>query len=114
MPEEILAIVLVSIAAGTFISFTRMVLAYKERKLDGTSTGTGSSMTTSELERLMKRAVESATAPLVEKIEDIELEISSGGRSLSLEASPPDLLLDLDALPEEVEEPVARTTRSRS
>ena len=35
-----------------------------------------SSMTTSELESLMRRAVEDATAPLSEKVEDLELELA--------------------------------------
>lgn len=38
-------------------------------------------MTTSELERLMRNAVEDATIPLVSKIEDLELEIARLGNA---------------------------------
>lgn len=100
MPEEILIIVIVSILAGTTMSFVRLVLGYKER----TSTkgiSQGASMTTSELERIMKKAVEEATEPLAKKVEDLEFElatklVSKDEPPRQLEQAATDLLLDLD------------------
>jgi len=110
MPEEILAIVLVSIAAGTGLSLMRMILAHRAGRRDKSSPSTDSSLTTSELERMMKRAVESVIAPLVDKIEDLELQLSR--RNRALEAPRKDLLIDLDDISDE--ESVAVSSRSRT
>ena len=79
MPEEILIIVVLGILSGTVVSLVRMVLGYRERtrgivqppaaKLSASSS---SSITTSELERLMRSAVQDATAPLAERIARLE------------------------------------------
>lgn len=96
MPEEILAIVLISIAAGTAMSIIRMVLGYRERR-GMSGSGKGSSLTTSELERMMRRAVEEATAPLVKKIEDLEFEMATKQEVKQLDEARMDLLLDVDS-----------------
>ena len=93
MPEEILAIIIISIFAGTAMSLTRMILAHR-RSMKG-SAGS-SSLTTSELERMMRRAVEEATEPLQRKIEDLELDLVTGKGARKLEAPRKDLLLDLE------------------
>ncbi len=124
MPEEILMIILVSIFAGTSISIIRMVLGYRERR--GTrGTAPGSSLTTSELEKMMRRAVEQATAPLVqklvEKMEDLELEMATKQEVRQeqeigqLHEARTDLLLDVNS--DELEataEPVSRKSRTRT
>ncbi len=115
MPEEILMIILVSIFAGTSISIIRMVLGYRERR----GTAPGSSLTTSELEKMMRRAVEQATAPLVqklvEKMEDLELEMATKQEVRQLHEARTDLLLDVNS--DELEataEPVSRKSRTRT
>ncbi len=124
MPEEILAIVLISIAAGTAMSIVRMVLGYRERRgMRGTTKG--SSLTTSELEIMMRRAVEEATAPLmqklVKKMEDLEFELArkkdvrQEQDVRQLHEARTDLLLDVDS--DELEataEPVSRKSQTRT
>jgi len=114
MPEEILAIVIISIFAGTVMSIVRMVLSYKERKsMTSTGSHTGSSLTTSELERMMKRAVEEATEPLVRKIDDLESEMAVG-KTPRLEAARTDLLLDIDGENEDAEPASVPASRTRA
>jgi len=114
MPEEILIIVLVSIFSGTAISLLRMVLGYRERR--GTrGTAQGSSLTTSELERMMRRAVEEATAPLVKKLEDLEFEMAAKHEVRQLDEARMDLLIDVDSDELDVEtEQVSRKSRTRN
>ncbi|GMQ80889.1 MAG: hypothetical protein BMS9Abin05_0318 [Rhodothermia bacterium] len=114
MPEEILAIIIVSIAAVTTLSIIRMTLNYRARGgVSGTSEG--SSMTTSELERMMRRAVEDATAPLTKKVEDLEFEIATRNRPQQLEEARKDLLNDLeDEQLQESSDPVPVKSRESS
>jgi len=107
MPEEVLAIALVSIAAGTLLSLLRMILAYKERGRDGSATTSGSSLTTGELERMMTRAVESATEPLRSKIADLEDQIR---HPRALGAPGTGALIDVEAKVQD-EEPSESTVR---
>lgn len=79
MPEEILIIVIFSIVSGSILSMVRMILGYRERTRGVVQTppaklsaSTSSSITTSELERLMRSAVQDATAPLAERISRLE------------------------------------------
>ena len=74
MPEEIMVIAVVAIFSGMVISLTKMVLAHRE-KTHGVSKSVSSgssSVTTSELERMMHRAVRKATDPLTDRIEELE------------------------------------------
>jgi len=111
MPEEILAIILVSIVAVTILSIVRMSLNYRVRRgVSGTSGG--SSLTTSELERMMRRAVEDATAPLTKKVEDLEFEIATRKKPQQLGVARKDLLIDLeDEQVQEIAEPVPVKSR---
>ena len=113
MPEEILAIIIISIFAGTTMSLTRMILAHR-RSMKG-SAGS-SSLTTSELERMMRRAVEEATEPLHRKIEDLEHDLVVGQDGRQLAAPRKDLLLDLEDESDHAvdgESAVVRAPRSR-
>ncbi len=95
MQEEILIIIIVSIVAASIISIVRMGLNYAEKT--GTSgTSEGSSLTTSELERMMRLAVEAATAPLTKKVEDLESEIVTINQPQQLGEARKDLLIDLE------------------
>lgn len=100
------------------MSIIRMVLGYKERRgLRGTAHG--SSLTTSELEKMMRRAVEEATAPLVQKlvkkIEDLEFEMATKQGVKQLDEAPIDLLLDVDSDElKEAAEPVSGKSQIRT
>jgi hypothetical protein len=115
MPEEILAIVIISIFAGTAMSMVRMILSYKERKsMSSTGSHAGSSLTTSELERMMKRAVEEATEPLVHKIDDLENELALRQSTPQLEAPRTDLLLEMDEETEDADAVRVAASRTRA
>lgn len=68
----------------TTLTLTGMVLGHrrKSKELASGPRGGESSLTTSELERLMRRAVEEGTAPLVDKIEELELEVARATKVL--------------------------------
>lgn len=74
-------------------------------------------MTTSDLEQLMRRAVEDATAPLATKIEDLELEIArmtQGARQLAAPDPGTRLDFDVDAEEEVLDVQPVRAGRARS
>ena len=76
-------------------------------------------MTTSELESLMRRAVEDATAPLSEKVEDLELELArlqKGQNQLEAHAPSSRIELEDEVLEDEVldVEPVKVGSRTRT
>ncbi len=83
MPDEILAIIIVSIAAITAITIIKTVLGYHERMGSGRKdhletqkekskgSSEGASLTTTELERMVERAAASAVQPLREDLEVI-------------------------------------------
>jgi hypothetical protein len=80
MPEEIMIIAVMGILAGTITSIIRMVLTHREKtmgvrkgesKRSQSSTGS-SSLTTSELERMLHRVVRKATDPLNDRLDEIE------------------------------------------
>ncbi|NNE71704.1 MAG: hypothetical protein HKN29_15270 [Rhodothermales bacterium] len=75
MPEEVFVIVVVAIVMGTITSMTKMILAYRERTrgfAPQQESAGSSSVTTSELERMMHRAARKATDPLLDRIEELE------------------------------------------
>ncbi len=97
MPEEIMVIAVVAIFSGMVISLTKMVLGYREktRGLGKSETSTASSVTTSEVERMMHRAVRKATDPLTDRIEELEDRLTLGALPAKGER------IDLDAALEE-------------
>lgn len=99
MPEEILAIIIVSIASFTAISILKMILSHREKTMgvDSKQQVGGSSLTTSELERMLHRAVRKATDPLVDRLEEIEDRINTPALPAAGER------IDLDAVLEESE-----------
>ncbi len=75
MPEEIMIIVIFAIIAGSITSTIRMILSHREktmgvRKKDSNSDS--SSVTTSELERMLHRVVRQAMGPLDDRLDEIE------------------------------------------
>lgn len=74
MPDEVFVIVIVAIVAGTFSGLVKQILNYlRERR--PTAGSSESSLTTSELQRLMKAAVEEATEPLEARLEAMEAKL---------------------------------------
>jgi hypothetical protein len=72
MPEEIVAIIIISILAGTISGIIKQVLEYKKTRNLARSDSSGSSLTTSELVELLRESVEQATEPLYERMTRIE------------------------------------------
>lgn len=111
MPEEIVAIIIISIVAGTFISVVKMILNYRSERF-AAHTGEDA-LTRSELEAMIRRAVAEATKPMAERIE--ELSGALGADAPRLTASEHDLLDGADAFEsEEAPETVRRRRRRRS
>jgi hypothetical protein len=75
MPEEIFVLLLMLILSMFGVTVTSMILRHR-RKLRAGTQSSGTSMTTSELERIMRHAVQEATLPLATKIEGLEMELS--------------------------------------
>ncbi len=114
MPEEIL-LLFVLMLLGTFtLTFMSMILRHKRKRRQANDRAEESSMTTSELEKLMRRAVEDATAPLAEKVEDLELELArlQKGRN-QLAAHDPSSRIELEDEVLDVE-PVKVGSRTRT
>ena len=93
MPEEVVPIVVISVLAftglsifviHTIFSFLRERAGIKDANKDK------SSLTTSELEGMLRRVVQEANAPLLERIETLEDQIDPSSPLLELpEAAPP-------------------------
>lgn len=96
MPEEIFALLIISILSLTVLSILAMSLRYKSRKAERSITRGSSSLTTSELERMIKRAVKLATSPMEEQLERLEEAIISGRARRELDVRRTDLLADMD------------------
>jgi hypothetical protein len=83
-PEEIFpfVIVLTIISAGFFLLMTKMILRYvRDRRK-----GEGASLGTSELEAMIGRAVETGSASLHDRLDDLEARLD--GLEDKLEARP--------------------------
>lgn len=101
MPEEIFVLFVLMIMSFFGLTMTSMILRHRRRNKEGKASG-GASMTTSDLEQIMRRAVEEATAPLSTKIEDLEMEIVRMGQGArQLAAHDPGTRLTLDDADEE-------------
>ncbi len=116
MPEEIFILALLGLVAGTatVVLLTTMIFSYlrdkhgiKDKKGKAVVSNE-TSLTTSELHALMRQAVEEATLPLAEKIDDLERRLDTT-RQLS---APTDLLEGLHD-EADVEEPVLGRRRVR-
>lgn len=77
MPEEIFIISLVGIIAGSAVvlGVVRGILSVVRARVEGHRGAGSGSLTSSELQRLVQRAVEDASQPLLDKIEDLEHEV---------------------------------------
>jgi hypothetical protein len=113
MPEEVLALLIITILSVTVLSIVGMTLRYKSRKGQQSVSSGSSSLTTSELERMMKRAVRDATAPLEEKLDQLEDALVLSQSPRQIEKPKQDLLADMDSHNTEDEHEKERV-RSRS
>lgn len=117
MPEEIFVLFLMLVLSTFGLTMTSMILRHRRKQKGVQSTSAGdSSMTTSELESMMRRAVEDATAPLTSKIEDLEIElIKYASSQKQLQAHDTSTRI---SIPDEDEvldvEPVAARSKTRS
>ena len=112
MPEEIFVLFMLLVMSMFGLTMTSMILRHRRKQKAGSSSSSEASMTTSDLEHLMRRAVEDATAPLAAKIEDLEIElVKMGSAARQLEAHDPSSRLSLDGTDDEVldVQPVAKS-----
>jgi len=116
MPEEVMIIFVLTIFSVFGLTFTSMILRHRRKSLESKAGSKDSSMTTSELERLMRSAVEDATLPLVSKIEDLELEIVRlGNTPAQLQAHDSSTRIEFSEEEEVLDvAPVSRQEKSRS
>lgn len=115
MPEEILIIFVLSIMSVTILSIIKMSLNYKRSsRAERHQQSDSGSLTTSELESMMRRAVEQSMSGVSGKIENLELEIAkltASKRMLSAHDSNSRLELDDEVI--DVESvPVRNKTRA--
>jgi len=114
MPEEVLALFIISIMAFTILSIVAMTFRFKSRNAERSVGSGSSSLTTSELERMMKRAVKQATEPLAEKLDRIEDAMVVAETPRQLEGKRTDLLADMDLHQTEEDKRVEQSSRVRS
>lgn len=72
MPFEIFVIVIVAIVAGTVSGIVKQALNYKRETRGIRSSKEGSSLTTSELRRMLEEVVAEATMPLAEQVKALQ------------------------------------------
>lgn len=106
MPEEIFALIIITMALGTGIAIASMIFAYLRDR--NKTQATGNSMTSSELRHIIQDAVKDATDPLQARIEELEDQFKAPKQ---LEPRQP--LLDLEDLDDEVEQPAPVRRRTR-
>ncbi|RMF53883.1 MAG: hypothetical protein D6746_15065 [Bacteroidetes bacterium] len=102
MPEEVFIIIIFSIVSFTSLMITKMVLDHRREKGRARAGGDGG-ITTSELEALVKRAMEQAMRPLIARLDDLE------ERNLLPPAREPEPLSGDDRDAEREEQRVRRT-----
>jgi len=114
MPEEILIIFVMTILSVSALTLVKMILNHRKGRFESRSQSKESgSLTTSELEGMMRRAVEQSMTGLSGKIEDLELEVARlasikpqlGAHDTSSRLELEDEVLDV--------EPVASRSKSR-
>lgn len=113
MPEELFVLFVLAILSFTILSIIGMTMRYKSKNAQRNIGSGSSSLTTSELERMMKRAVRSAIGPLEEKLETLEDALVLQNTPRQIEASKVDLLSDMDLhLSEDAREKESVRTKS--
>jgi len=116
MPEEIFVLFMLLVMSTFGLTMTSMILRHRRKQKAGQSAASDASMTTSQLESMMRRAVEDATAPLAAKIEDLEMElVKYGSEQKQLQAHDTSTRISLDGDDEVLDvEPVSVAKKTRS
>lgn len=116
MPEEVFVLFVLSVLSFFGLTMTSMILRHRRKQRGSAGASSESSMTTSQLESMMRRAVEDATAPLSAKIEDLEIEVVKlGSASKQLEAHDASTRISLEDQDEVLDvEPVSARAKTRS
>ena len=112
MPEGPFILFALAIVAGTFFAVVKVVLGYLSSKhqLPSGKSGSGSSLTTSELETMIRRAVDEANAPMRRRLEVLEAIVTDPEERAQLSPRQAGLLDELDEL--DATTPVAARRRS--
>ena len=115
MPEEIMVLFMFAMFGLFILTMTKMILSHRKGKAQAqTGTSESGSLTTSELEGMMRRAVEQAMTGVSGKIEDLELEVAKlNSKRPQLAAHDTKTRLELDDEILDVE-PVSVRTKSDS
>lgn len=71
-PFELMVVIIVAVASGCSIVVTKLILDYLRDKNQLRGPAAGSALTASELQRLLRAAVEDANAPLRERLDALE------------------------------------------
>ncbi|MEZ4700159.1 MAG: hypothetical protein R2834_07495 [Rhodothermales bacterium] len=103
MPDEILVLSIIAIAASTFL-ITRLLkvwTAYVSAKSGGTPSA-AESLTSSELEAMLTRVVEEANAPILARIDRLERQLNDGAPALRLPSPQQTILLDEPDMPQDL------------
>lgn len=115
MPEEFFVLFILLVLSTFGLALVSMILRHRRKQKSAVGAASGSSMTTSELESMMRRAVEDATAPLAAKIESLEMElVTYGSERKYVGAHDPSTRISLDDGQEVQEvEPMAARSKTR-
>jgi len=101
MPDEVVAIILTAIVAGTImiLSIVRMIskTVTSKQQTKALAESSGSSMTQRELERMLERVVANAQEPIVERLDMIETMLLKQPALLEGKAEEPLAFPDADA-----------------
>ncbi|NNF03484.1 MAG: hypothetical protein HKN17_03360 [Rhodothermales bacterium] len=73
MPEAIAIIIVISIAAGTVLGLTSMVLKHRRSSRAIGTGGAEQGIRTSELRQMMREAASEAVAPLEARIDELQM-----------------------------------------
>ena len=85
MPEELVAITIISIVAGSIvmIALAKMLFSYLRDRAGLSKSSAGApSLTTSELEGMLKRVVAEANEPLLDRVEALEHVLAADSKAL--------------------------------
>ena len=101
MSEEIALLTVITVIAGTIMlsGIARMYFRYLGQKV-GVNKDASSSLTSGELEAMLRRVVDESNAPLLARIERIENQLATGSGATS------DLETDIKSLPAHERNPI--------
>lgn len=114
MPDEIFALIIIAMSGGIFLAVMAQIIAFNKWKIERETEGKAkddSSLTTSELETMIREAVEKATQPLSDRMEQLEEHVAQHPKQLAEQTTTPLLDLDLEDGQEEAVEVIRKRVR---